>query len=169
MGKELLPDGVTTRQSTLSAKLNLVDLAGSERVGKTGASGQTLKEAGVINKSLMQLGTVITALAKENKKGSIGPSYRESKLTRLLQESLGGNARTVMLAAVSPADKNRDETESTLRYAKRAKLIQNKVVKNEDVMDRVVRELQEEINNLKRQLEANSTEQVAVDSSVLET
>lgn len=133
----------------LAAKLNLVDLAGSERASKTGAQGQQLREGAAINTSLMALGSVINALSE----GKF-VNYRNSKLTRLLQESLGGNAATVMLAAVSPADYNFDETMSTIRYAQRAKKITNKVTRNEDVHEKVVRELQNEIESLKRQLAA---------------
>jgi len=137
-----------TRQSLLGAKLNLVDLAGSERVSKTGVQGQQLKEGAAINTSLMALGSVINALSEGKY-----VNYRNSKLTRLLQESLGGNASTVMLAAISPADYNYDETMSTIRYAQRAKKITNKVSRNEDVHEKMVRELQEEIERLKAQLE----------------
>eukprot|EP00945_MAST-04E_sp_MAST-4E-sp1_P005007 g5007.t1 len=144
-------DGGVTRESKLDSKLNLVDLAGSERAGKTGAAGDRLKEAGAINMSLSALGNVINALAKGGK--SFVP-YRDSKLTRLLQESLGGNARTVMIAALSPADDNYDETLGTLQYASRAKKIQNKATKNEDVNEKVIRELKTEIDELKAQLAA---------------
>jgi kinesin family protein 3/17 len=97
-------------------KLNLVDLAGSERVSKTGASGDRLKEGCKINLSLSALGNVISALG-DGKKQSFIP-YRDSKLTRLLQDSLGGNTKTLMIAAISPVDYNYDETLSTLRYVK---------------------------------------------------
>jgi hypothetical protein len=136
----------------LHAKINLVDLAGSERQASTGATGDRLKEGAAINKSLSALGNVINALADPKKKTSHIP-YRDSKLTRLLQESLGGNAVTVMLAALSPASANYDETLSTLRYADRAKNIQNQSVKNEDENERVVRELREEIANLRSMLQ----------------
>ena len=136
------------RETALSSKINLVDLAGSERADKTGAEGSTLKEGAAINQSLMALGGVINALSEN---APFIP-YRNSKLTRLLQESLGGNAGTVMVANVSPADYNADETVGTLRYASRAKKIQNKVVRNEDVHERVIRELQEEIERLRSEL-----------------
>ena len=145
-------DGGVTRESKLDSKLNLVDLAGSERAGKTGAKGAQLKEAGAINLSLSALGNVINALAK-SRKGQHIP-YRDSKLTRLLQESLGGNARTVMIATLSPADDNYDESLSTLQYASRAKKIQNKAKKNEDVNEKVIRELKSEIEELRAQLAA---------------
>lgn len=101
-------------------KLNLVDLAGSERQSKTGSSGERLKEATNINKSLLALGNVISALVDG---ASSHIPYRDSKLTKLLMDSLGGNTKTVMIANVGPADWNYDETISTLRYANRAKNI----------------------------------------------
>ncbi|KAG5178023.1 P-loop containing nucleoside triphosphate hydrolase protein [Tribonema minus] len=142
--------GGIARETVLNSKLNLVDLAGSERAKKTGASGDTLREGASINKSLMCLGNVITALSEGKKRGHI--PYRDSTLTRLLQESLGGNARTLMIAAVSPADYNCDETLSTLRYAHRAKSIENSVTKNEDVNEKMIRELKMEIEKLRAQL-----------------
>jgi kinesin family protein 3/17 len=136
-----------------AGKLNLVDLAGSERQGKTGATGDRLKEGCKINLSLSALGNVISALV--DSKGKHIP-YRDSKLTRLLQDSLGGNTKTVMVAAVSPADYNYDETLSTLRYANRAKNIKNKPVVNEDPKDAMLREYKEEIDKLKQMLEMQS-------------
>ena len=131
-------------------KLNFVDLAGSERQSKTQASGVRLKEATKINMSLSALGNVISALV--DGKTSHVP-YRDSKLTRMLQDSLGGNTKTVMCAAISPADYNFDETMSTLRYANRAKSIKNKPKINEDPKDAMIREMQEKIAEMKRQLE----------------
>lgn len=133
-------------------KLNLVDLAGSERQNKTGATGERLKEATKINLSLSALGNVISALVDGKSKHI---PYRDSKLTRLLQDSLGGNTKTIMIACISPAEYNYDETLSTLRYASRAKNISNKPVINEDPKDAMLREYQAEILNLKAQL-ANS-------------
>merc|ERR1719446_740536 len=132
-----------------SGKLNLVDLAGSERQSKTGATGDRLKEATKINLSLSALGNVISALV-DGKSAHV--PYRDSKLTRLLQDSLGGNARTVMVANCGPADYNYDETLSTLRYANRAKNIRNKPKINEDPKDALLREYQEEIKRLKAML-----------------
>jgi hypothetical protein len=132
-------------------KLNLVDLAGSERQSKTGATGDRLKEANKINLSLTALGNVITALVDAK---STHIPYRDSKLTRLLQNSLGGNAKTVMCANCGPADYNYDETLSTLRYANRAKNIKNKPKINEDPKDAMLREYQDEIRTLKAQLAA---------------
>ena len=133
-----------------AGKLNLVDLAGSERQSKTGATGDTLKEATKINLSLSALGNVISALV-DGKSSHI--PYRDSKLTRLLQDSLGGNTKTVMIAALSPADYNYDETLSTLRYAARAKSIKNKPTINEDPKDALLREYEEEIKKLKKLLD----------------
>jgi len=131
-------------------KLNLVDLAGSERQAKTGAEGIRLKEASKINLSLSALGNVISALV--DGKSSHVP-YRDSKLTRLLQDSLGGNTKTVMIACCSPADYNYDETLSTLRYASRAKNIQNQPHVNEDPKDALLRKYEGEIKSLKAMLE----------------
>jgi hypothetical protein len=130
-------------------KLNLVDLAGSERQAKTQATGDRFKEAININQSLSTLGNVISSLV--DPKSSHIP-YRDSKLTRLLQDSLGGNTKTVMVANIGPADYNIDETLSTLRYASRAKNIQNKPKINEDPKDTMIREYQEEIERLKAEL-----------------
>ena len=132
-----------------AGKLNLVDLAGSERQSKTGASGDRLKEATKINLSLSALGNVISALVDGKSKHI---PYRDSKLTRLLQDSLGGNTKTLMIAALSPAADNYEETLSTLRYANRAKNIKNKPTINEDPKDAMLRQLQDEINILKAQL-----------------
>jgi len=144
---ELGPDG---ENHIRAGKLNLVDLAGSERQSKTGATGDRLKEATKINLSLSALGNVISALV-DGKSSHI--PYRDSKLTRLLQDSLGGNTKTVMIAAIGPADYNYDETLSTLRYANRAKNIKNKPKINEDPKDAMLREFQEEIARLKAKLE----------------
>eukprot|EP00039_Didymoeca_costata_P005568 m.82575 g.82575 ORF g.82575 m.82575 type:complete len:1374 (+) comp12876_c0_seq2:187-4308(+) len=132
-----------------AGKLNLVDLAGSERQSKTQAEGARLKEATKINLSLSALGNVISALVDGKSKHI---PYRDSKLTRLLQDSLGGNTKTLMIAAISPADNNYDETLSTLRYANRAKNIMNKAKINEDPKDALLREYQEEITKLKAML-----------------
>ncbi|KAK2507333.1 hypothetical protein MC885_005982 [Smutsia gigantea] len=129
-----------------AGKLNLVDLAGSERQSKTGATGERLKEATKINLSLSALGNVISALVDGRCKHI---PYRDSKLTRLLQDSLGGNTKTLMVACLSPADNNYDETLSTLRYASRAANIKNKPRINEDPKDALLREYQEEIKKLR--------------------
>lgn len=125
----------------------MVDLAGSERIAKTGAQGDRLKEATKINLSLSTLCHVISCLIDPK---SIYVPYRDSKLTRLLQDSLGGNTKTVMIANVGPADYNFDETINTLRYASRAKSIQNKPKINEDPKDALLREYQDEITKLKQ-------------------
>ncbi|CAJ0580049.1 unnamed protein product, partial [Mesorhabditis spiculigera] len=130
-------------------KLHLVDLAGSERQSKTGATGDRFKEATKINLSLSALGNVISALV-DGKSRHI--PYRDSKLTRLLQDSLGGNTKTLMIACISPSDNNFDETLSTLRYANRAKNIKNKPKINEDPKDALLREYQLEIERLKSML-----------------
>ena len=132
-----------------AGKLHLVDLAGSERQSKTGATGIRLKEATKINLSLSTLGNVISALV-DGKSTHI--PYRNSKLTRLLQDSLGGNSKTVMVANVGPADYNYDESISTLRYATRAKSIKNHAIVNEDPKDALLRKFQKEIEELKKQL-----------------
>ncbi|CAD6198252.1 unnamed protein product [Caenorhabditis auriculariae] len=131
-------------------KLQLVDLAGSERQSKTGAQGERLKEAAKINLSLSTLGNVISSLV-DGKSTHI--PYRNSKLTRLLQDSLGGNSKTVMIANIGPASYNYDETLSTLRYANRAKNIQNVARINEDPKDAMLRKFQQEIEMLRKQLE----------------
>jgi hypothetical protein len=129
-------------------KLNMVDLAGSEKQSKTKSEGIRLEEAIKINLSLTTLCHVISSLVDQ--KSSYVP-YRDSKLTRLLQDSLGGNTKTVMIANIGPADYNMDESLSTLRYASRAKHIQNKPRINEDPKDAMLREFQEEITRLKQQ------------------
>jgi kinesin family protein 3/17 len=136
-------------------KLNLVDLAGSERQSKTGSSGTRLKEASKINLSLSALGNVISALV--DGKGQHIP-YRDSKLTRLLQDSLGGNSKTLMIANIGPASYNYEESLTTLRYANRAKNIKNKPRINEDPKDALLRQFQEEINRLKNLLEHQAKE-----------
>ncbi|XP_003488806.1 kinesin-like protein Klp98A isoform X1 [Bombus impatiens] len=139
------------------SKVHLVDLAGSERANATGASGQRLKEGAHINKSLVTLGSVISALSEvsaagegssTSKRGIFIP-YRDSVLTWLLKDSLGGNSKTIMIATISPADCNYGETLSTLRYANRAKNIINKPTINEDPNVKLIRELREEIQKLK--------------------
>ncbi|XP_035266186.1 kinesin-like protein KIF3A isoform X2 [Anguilla anguilla] len=142
--------GIDGNQHVRMGKLHLVDLAGSERQGKTGATGQRLKEATKINLSLSTLGNVISALVDGR---STHVPYRNSKLTRLLQDSLGGNSKTMMCANIGPADYNYDETISTLRYANRAKNIKNKARINEDPKDALLRQFQKEIEELKKKLE----------------
>ncbi|XP_069811307.1 kinesin-like protein KIF16B isoform X2 [Dendropsophus ebraccatus] len=139
------------------SKIHLVDLAGSERADATGATGVRLKEGGNINKSLVTLGNVISALADLSqdaanhlaKKKQVFVPYRDSVLTWLLKDSLGGNSKTIMIATISPADINYGETLSTLRYANRAKNIINKPTINEDANVKLIRELRAEIARLK--------------------
>nr|XP_032808936.1 kinesin-like protein KIF13A isoform X4 [Petromyzon marinus] len=136
------------------SRLSLVDLAGSERASKTGAAGDRLKEGSNINKSLSTLGLVISALADQaagKNKNKFVP-YRDSALTWLLKDNLGGNSRTAMVATVSPAADNYEETLSTLRYADRAKRIVNHAVVNEDPNARIIRELRDEVDKLRSQL-----------------
>ncbi|RVE72537.1 hypothetical protein OJAV_G00039610 [Oryzias javanicus] len=134
------------RDHLRAGKLNLVDLAGSERQSKTGATGERLREATKINLSLSALGNVISALVDGRSKFI---PYRDSKLTRLLQDSLGGNTRTLMIACLSPAGSNYEESLSTLRYANRAKSIQNRPQINEDPKEALIRGYQEEIRKLR--------------------
>ncbi|XP_023721823.1 kinesin-like protein Klp98A isoform X2 [Cryptotermes secundus] len=152
--------------SETESKVHLVDLAGSERADASGATGQRLKEGAHINKSLVTLGSVISALAelsssqKESGPGQRRASrsfipYRDSVLTWLLRDSLGGNSKTIMIAAISPADCNYGETLSTLRYANRAKNIINKPTINEDPNVKLIRDLRDEITKLKALLLAN--------------
>ena len=123
--------------------INLVDLAGSEKAGQTGAEGQRLKEGCAINKSLTVLGNCISVLADKagGKAAKAVVPYRDSNLTRILQNALGGNSKTIMVCAISPADTNYEESLSTLRYADRAKKIVNKAIINESVQDKIIREL----------------------------
>ncbi|XP_050405735.1 kinesin-like protein KIF28P [Patella vulgata] len=147
----------TSGQSTTkSSEINLVDLAGSERANSTGATGDRLKEGAAINQSLSTLGNVISALADiaGGKKKVLIP-YRDSVLTKLSQSALGGNSRTIMIAALSPAGINFDETLSTLRYADRAKKIQNNAVINESPTERLIRELKEENDRLLEMLKSH--------------
>ncbi|XP_016430063.1 kinesin-like protein KIF1C, partial [Sinocyclocheilus rhinocerous] len=143
------------RVSLQVSKVSLVDLAGSERADSSGAEGVRLKEGANINKSLTTLGKVISALAEmqnsKRRKSEFIP-YRDSVLTWILKENLGGNSRTAMIAALSPADINYEETLSTLRYADRAKQIRCNAVINEDPNARLIRELKEEVNRLRELL-----------------
>ncbi|XP_022735005.1 kinesin-like protein KIN-12B [Durio zibethinus] len=146
-------DGVS---SFKTSRINLVDLAGSERQKLTGAAGERLKEAGNINRSLSQLGNLINILAEVSQTGKQRHiPYRDSKLTFLLQESLGGNAKLAMVCAISPAQSCKSETFSTLRFAQRAKAIKNKAVVNEVMQDdvnflrEVIRQLKDELYRMK--------------------
>ncbi|KAK1356399.1 Phragmoplast-associated kinesin-related protein [Heracleum sosnowskyi] len=146
-------DGLTCFKSS---RINLVDLAGSERQKLTGAAGERLKEAGNINRSLSQLGNLINILAEVSQTGKQRHiPYRDSKLTFLLQESLGGNAKLAMVCAISPAQSCKSETLGTLRFAQRAKALKNKAVVNEEMQDdvnvlrQVIKQLKEELSQMK--------------------
>lgn len=153
-------DEMTDLTAEKQSKVSLVDLAGSERADSTGATGDRLKEGANINKSLTTLGKVIAALAEMSSKNRKGRTekkadfipYRDSVLTWLLKENLGGNSKTAMIAAISPADINYEETLSTLRYADRAKAIVCKAVINEDANAKLIRDLKEEIMKLRELL-----------------
>lgn len=153
-------DVETNMDTEKVAKISLVDLAGSERATSTGATGARLKEGAEINRSLSTLGRVIAALAdlSTGKKRNISMvPYRDSVLTWLLKDSLGGNSMTAMIAAISPADINFEETLSTLRYADSAKRIKNHAVVNEDPNARMIRELKEELAQLRSKLSSGAT------------
>ncbi|CAI9757911.1 unnamed protein product [Fraxinus pennsylvanica] len=148
---ENLSDCMT--EEYLCAKLHLVDLAGSERAKRTGSDGLRFKEGVHINKGLLALGNVISALGDEKKrKEGVHVPYRDSKLTRLLQDSLGGNSRTVMIACISPADINAEETLNTLKYANRARNIQNKPVINRDPMSSEMLKMRQQLEYLQAEL-----------------
>lgn len=147
-----------------TGKFTLVDLAGSERSKKTKATGTRFKEGVKINQGLLALGNVISALGGGSSSSNGHISYRDSKLTRLLQDSLGGNSVTLMLACVSPADYNIEETLSTLRYADRAKKIKNKPIKNEDSQQAEIAKLKNQIQELRVQLLEGNQNVSSVDS-----
>ncbi|ORY91101.1 hypothetical protein BCR43DRAFT_558842 [Syncephalastrum racemosum] len=161
-------DELTKLETEKVARISLVDLAGSERANSTGATGARLKEGANINRSLTTLGKVIAGLAEqsmqEGKKGrkskEVFIPYRDSVLTWLLKDSLGGNSKTAMIAAISPADVNYDETLSTLRYADQAKKIKNKAVVNEDPNAKLIRELKDELEVLRDRLRTYAPEEV---------
>ena len=153
-------DVETAMDTEKVAKISLVDLAGSERATSTGATGARLKEGAEINRSLSTLGRVIAALAdlsSGKKKNAALVPYRDSVLTWLLKDSLGGNSLTAMIAAISPADINFEETLSTLRYADSAKRIKNHAIVNEDPNARMIRELKEELAQLRSKLGSGAT------------
>lgn len=142
-----------TNEEYLCAKLHLVDLAGSERAKRTGSDGLRFREGVHINKGLLALGNVISALGDEKKrKEGVHVPYRDSKLTRLLQDSLGGNSRTFMIACVSPADINAEETLNTLKYANRARNIQNKPVINRDPITNEMLKMRQQLELLQAEL-----------------
>jgi len=145
--------GHTPTTSTMTSKFHFVDLAGSERAKKTGAEGGRLREGININYGLLVLGNVISALGDETRKGSHVP-YRDSKLTRMLQDSIGGNSRTLMIACISPADSNFAESYNTITYANRARNIKNKPVVNRDARDTKMAAMVEQIQRLKAERDA---------------
>ncbi|KAK3007347.1 hypothetical protein RJ639_016831, partial [Escallonia herrerae] len=150
-GDSILNDCMS--EEYLCAKLHLVDLAGSERAKRTGSDGMRFKEGVHINKGLLALGNVISALGDEKKrKEGVHVPYRDSKLTRLLQDSLGGNSRTVMIACVSPADINAEETLNTLKYANRARNIQNKPIVNRDPISNEMLKMRQQLVCLQAEL-----------------
>lgn len=144
-------DSSSAEHQTLTAKFHFVDLAGSERLKRTGATGSRAKEGICINRGLLALGNVISALGDREKIGCHVP-YRDSKLTRLLQDSLGGNSRTLMIACVSPSDRDFMETLNTLRYANRTRNIKNKVFVNQDKTSLQIAQLKAEIERLNYEL-----------------
>jgi hypothetical protein len=158
-------DGSASTVEVRTAKFHFVDLAGSERAKKTMATGVRLKEGISINQGLLALGNVISALGDEKKRGVVHVPYRDSKLTRMLQDSLGGNAKTVMIACVSPADDNFDETLTTLRYANRARNICNKPVANRDMAAVQITALQQEIEALRAALKGSGSYHVSPQNS----
>lgn len=141
----------TNEFETLTAKFHFVDLAGSERLKRTGATGERAKEGISINCGLLALGNVISALGDISKKALHVP-YRDSKLTRLLQDSLGGNSQTVMIACISPSDRDFMETLNTLKYANRARNIKNKIMINQDKSSRTIAILKQQIAQLQLEL-----------------
>ncbi|KAJ6740356.1 CHROMOSOME-ASSOCIATED KINESIN KIF4A-RELATED [Salix purpurea] len=150
------------------AKLHLVDLAGSERAKRTGTGGLRLKEGIHINKGLLALGNVISALGDEKKrKEGMHVPYRDSKLTRLLQDSLGGNSKTVMIACISPADINAEETLNTLKYANRARNIQNKPVANRDLISSEMQQMRQQLKYLQAELCARGVRAASDEVQVL--
>merc|ERR1740129_1174144 len=155
-------------ESVKVSNINLIDLAGGEKAGQTGASGDRLKEGSAINKSLSALGNVIEKLAERSSgnKGSkdVRVPYRDSKLTRLLQNALGGSSKTIMICALSPASSNYEETLSTLRYADRAKKIKNTAAVNENPQDKLMRDLKEENEQLKLMMTGGGGEAGTVDA-----
>ncbi|XP_063871952.1 kinesin-like protein KIF28P [Scylla paramamosain] len=152
------------QETAKQAVVNLVDLAGSERVESTGATGSRLKEGAAINRSLSSLGNCIHALAERSSGNKVRVPYRDSTLTRLLMNALGGNSKTIMIAAISPADINYEETLSTLRFADRAKQIKTKAVVNEDPTEKLLRELREENEKLKKMMQGGKIDKDFIDS-----
>ena len=152
--KGVLESPAGAEPTSFTSKLTIVDLAGSERMKKSRAEGDRQKECININKSLLVLGQVVSALAEQDKKNSWKPPYRDSMLTRLLQDSLGGNSRTILVACISPSDSNKEESINTLRYAESARNIKNKAIRNvaKVISPEEAARLQRENNLLKKQI-----------------
>ncbi|GAB1608440.1 kinesin-like protein KIF21A isoform X3 [Argonauta hians] len=167
LDEECKDDPAQPSYETLTAKFHFVDLAGSERLKRTGATGDRAKEGISINCGLLALGNVISALGDKTKKGCHVP-YRDSKLTRLLQDSLGGNSRTLMIACISPSDRDFMETLNTLKYANRAKNIRNVVVANQDKASKLLAQLRSENNLLQKELLEYRTGKRVVDGDGVE-
>ncbi|XP_036914062.1 kinesin-like protein KIF21A isoform X12 [Sturnira hondurensis] len=157
-----------TEFETLTAKFHFVDLAGSERLKRTGATGERAKEGISINCGLLALGNVISALGDRSKRATHVP-YRDSKLTRLLQDSLGGNSQTIMIACVSPSDRDFMETLNTLKYANRARNIKNKVMVNQDRASQQINALRSEITRLQMELMEYKTGKRIIDEEGVES
>nr|XP_035930336.1 kinesin-like protein KIF21A isoform X17 [Halichoerus grypus] len=153
---------------TLTAKFHFVDLAGSERLKRTGATGERAKEGISINCGLLALGNVISALGDKSKRATHVP-YRDSKLTRLLQDSLGGNSQTIMIACVSPSDRDFMETLNTLKYANRARNIKNKLMVNQDRASQQINALRSEITRLQMELMEYKTGKRIIDEEGVES
>ncbi|XP_053321337.1 kinesin-like protein KIF21A isoform X4 [Spea bombifrons] len=153
---------------TLTAKFHFVDLAGSERLKRTGATGDRAREGISINCGLLALGNVISALGDKSKKATHVP-YRDSKLTRLLQDSLGGNSQTIMIACISPSDRDFMETLNTLKYANRARNIKNKVMVNQDRTSQQINALRNEIARLQMELTEYKTGKRIIDEEGVES
>ncbi|XP_004700263.1 kinesin-like protein KIF21A [Echinops telfairi] len=153
---------------TLTAKFHFVDLAGSERLKRTGATGERAKEGISINCGLLALGNVISALGDKSKRATHVP-YRDSKLTRLLQDSLGGNSQTIMIACVSPSDRDFMETLNTLKYANRARNIKNKVMVNQDRASQQINALRSEITRLQMEVMEYRTGKRIIDEEGVES
>ncbi|XP_052604648.1 kinesin-like protein KIF21A isoform X13 [Peromyscus californicus insignis] len=153
---------------TLTAKFHFVDLAGSERLKRTGATGERAREGISINCGLLALGNVISALGDKSKRATHVP-YRDSKLTRLLQDSLGGNSQTIMIACVSPSDRDFMETLNTLKYANRARNIKNKVMVNQDRASQQINALRSEITRLQMELMEYKTGKRIIDEEGVES
>jgi hypothetical protein len=139
-----------TSEENISAKFHFVDLAGSERIKKTGATGKKMLEGIQINQGLLALGNVIAALTDEKKiaSGKQFIPYRNSKLTRILQDSLGGNSRTTMIACISPSESNYEETLTSIKYASRARNIKNKPIVNRDANSMLIEALRNQVTSL---------------------